>query len=78
MDTPTPTTFVWPTLTPFPTSAATSVLDLSAANIPMAERLVQGYQVANNAGAMDLLIWAILLFLIIGGIWSIIRRLQSM
>jgi len=69
----------WPTLTPFPTSDATSVLlSLDGANVDLSEKLVQGYQVANNAGAMDLLIYAILLFLILGGVWSIIRRLQTM
>jgi hypothetical protein len=76
MDTPTP--IIWATLTPMPTGAATSVLDLGGANITLGEHLVQGYQVANSMGAMDLLMFAILLFLIIGGVWSIIRRVQNL
>jgi len=76
--TPTPTPVPWATLTPYPTSAATAPVQLVGVNEDMAEKLVQGYGIANGAGAMDMLFFAILLFIVVGGVWSIIKRLQNL
>lgn len=75
--TPVPTPIPWSTLTPYPTTAATAQIDFVGAGQDMAERLVQGYQVTNAMGGINMLMIAILLLLAIGGVWSIIRRLQS-
>lgn len=76
--TPIPTPIPWATLTPFPTSSGVIPLDFTGAGEGMAESLVQGYQVANNAGALDMVMFAILLFLVIGGVWSVIKRVQAL
>ena len=76
--TPPPTAVPWATLTPYPTTAATAQIDFTGAGQDMAERLVQGYQITNAMGGVNMLMIAILLFLAVGGVWSIIRRLQSL
>lgn len=76
--TPIPTPIPWATLTPYPTTAATAQIDFAGAGEGMAESLVQGYQIANNAGALDTVMFAILLLLVIGGVWSIIKRVQTL
>lgn len=76
--TPIPTPIPWATLTPLPTSYATAQINFAGAGEGMAESLVQGYQVANNAGAIDMVMFAILLLLILGGVWSIIKRVQTL
>lgn len=68
----------WPTPTPMPTVDATPALGavLEGMDTALAESLVQGYQQANNHGALELLMFGILALLIVGGIWSIIRHVQ--
>lgn len=68
----------WATPTPIPMPVGTPVigLDGEAIGITMAENLVQGFQQANQMGALDMLFMAILVLLILGGLWSIMRRIQ--
>lgn len=75
---PTQTPIPWATLTPFPTANATAPVQLIGMDVDMSEKLVQGYQMANSVGALDMLMFAILLFIVVGGVWSIIRKLQKL
>lgn len=69
----------WATPTPFPTPDGTPVIFLpSGMDVTFAESLVQGYQSANNAGALDMLMFAILFLIVVGGIWSVIHRVQNL
>lgn len=76
--TPPPTPIPWATLTAYPTTAATAQIDFTGAGEGMAERLVQGYQITNAMGGLNTVMIAILLLLAVGGVWSIIRRLQAL
>lgn len=69
----------WPTPTPIPTPEATSQFNdmMGGASITLAESLVQGYQQANNLGIVELLLLGMVGFIVIGGIWTIIRHIQS-
>lgn len=69
----------WPTPTPIPTPNATAVMApiLDGIEIDLAEQLVQGYQQANNTGVLEIIFFAILTLLIIGGVWSITRHVQQ-
>jgi len=75
---PTQTPIPWATLTPYPTTAATAPVQLIGVGEDMSEKLVQGYQMANSVGAIDMLMFSILLFIVVGGVWSVIKRLQSL
>jgi hypothetical protein len=44
----------------------------------LAENLVQGYQQANYAGALDMLMFALIVFIVLGGIWSIMSHLKRL
>jgi len=46
--------------------------------VQLAEDLVQGYQQAQLMGALNLLIILLLIVLIVGGIWSIMRHAQRL
>lgn len=80
LQTSTPAPVYWPTPTPIPTTAATPVMDFGGEDTVymLAENLVQGYQQANNYGVMDYLFWVLILFIVLGGIWSIIRRVKTL
>ena len=76
--TPVPTPVPWATLTAYPTVAATAPINFAGAGEGMAERLVQGYQLTRDMGGINMVMIAILLLLAVGGVWSIIRRLQNL
>lgn len=69
---------IWITPTPIPMSVNTPVFnDLIGMEQEVAVNLVQGYHQANLFGAMDILYLLLMLFLVIGGIWSIIKHAQK-
>lgn len=69
----------WPTPTPLPPSVSTPVVDVfNDLEYTLAEGLVQGYQQANMAGALDMLMFALVVFLVLGGVWSIQRHLKRL
>jgi len=70
----------WPTPSPIPTANATAVLGpvMSEAGVTLAESLVQGYQQANNTGIIELVMMGFIAFIIIAGIYTIIRHVQSL
>ncbi len=74
----TPTPIPWYTPTPFPTIDATAPVLIGNIGVPIAEAIVQGYQTANAYHLLDLVMWAALVFLIIGGVWATVRRLQNL
>lgn len=69
----------WPTPTPIPQVEATPFLGpaLDGATITLAESLVQGYQQANQMGIVELFMLGVVAFIVIAGIWTIIRHVQS-
>ncbi len=44
----------------------------------VAENLVQGYQQANQMGALNMLMFVLIVFIVLGGIWSIMRHIKSL
>jgi hypothetical protein len=77
---PTPTPIYWATPTVIPTSAATPQFDLGGVETvyTLAENLVQGYNMAESYGAMDYLYWVLIVAIVLGGIWSIVKRLKML
>ena len=70
---------MWPTPTPIPYVPGTPVLDLGAdVGARLAEDIVQGYQQAQFIGALNLLFILLLVLLIVGGIWSVMRHAQRL
>ena len=70
---------MWPTPTPIPHTPGTPTFDFgSYTGVQLAEDLVQGYQQAQLMGALNLLIILLLIVLIVGGIWSIMRHAQRL
>jgi len=70
---------MWPTPTPIPYAPGTPAFDFgSYTGVQLAEDLVQGYQQAQLMGALNLLIILLLIVLIVGGIWSIMRHAQRL
>ncbi len=69
----------WVTPTPIPYVPGTPVFDLGPdVGVKLAEDLVQGYQQAQLMGALNLLIILLLVILIVGGIWSVMRHAQRL
>lgn len=74
-----PTPIPWHTPTPFPTPNATPSIQLDVGlNYDMAESVVGGYNYINQYGIVDNLMFAVLFIIVVGGIWTIIRRLQDL
>jgi hypothetical protein len=76
--TPTPTPIPWFTPTPFPTVNATAPVIIGNVGVPVAEAIVQGYQTLNSYNVLDIIIWAALVLLIIGGVWATVRRVKEL
>lgn len=75
-----PTFIPWATPTAYPTSEATPPigLDFEAIQAPeLAERIVSGYQMMNQNQFMDMIFWALLLVMVIGGMYSIVKQLKD-
>lgn len=75
-----PTFMPWPTPTPYPTSEATPVIQTAIESIQapeLAERIVSGYQFMNQHQFMDMVFWALLLVMVIGGAYNIIKQLRD-
>lgn len=74
-----PTPIPWYTPTPFPTPNATPPINLDIGlGYDMAESVVGGYNFANQYGFVDTVMFALLLIIIVGGVWTIIRKLQNL
>jgi len=76
MQVSTPTPGPWPTPTFIPTTEATPaiLIDPNISNT-YAEQVVQGY---NQYVRNDIFGWAVILAIILGGIWSVIKHMQKM
>lgn len=68
----------WATPTPMVLGTPDQPFTIGGSNIQIAEAAVQGYQYANQAGVFDLMWLAIVIFVAVGGTWTIVRRLQRM
>jgi len=68
----------WATPTPMVLGTPDQPFEIVGGNIQIAEAAVQGYQYANQAGIFDLMWLAIVIFVAVGGTWTIVRRLQRM
>jgi hypothetical protein len=73
------------TLTPWPTptlrtyAEATPAFNIPAgAPIQIAEEIIQGYHFANQSGALDTIVVIAMLFLVIGGIWTILVKVRDL
>jgi hypothetical protein len=76
----TPTPVYWATPTVIPTAASTPQLDLGGVETvyTLAENLVQGYNMAESYGALDMLYWVLLGAVVMSGIWSIVKRIKAL
>lgn len=72
----------WPTPTPLPTpdliSSTPVFTAIEGVDTELAEWIVQGYQAANYAGVVDFVMMAVIVLIVIGGIFSITRHVQSL
>lgn len=67
----------WETPTMFPTSNATAQFNLDVPIRTMPDAIVQGYNTLNQDNAFDMVWFVVVVFLLVGGLTSIYRRLQS-
>lgn len=76
----TPTPIPWPTPTFMPTSAATPAIQFGGDELVygMAEDFVQGYHQARMFGALDMLFFALIFIIVLGGMWSIMRHVRNL
>lgn len=78
---PTETIVYWATPTPLPTAAATAATNFGISpetSYVLAENLVQGYQMANSYGIVTYLDWILILVIVLGGVWSIIKHMKML
>lgn len=77
MDTPTPGPWATPTYIPtLPPSAP--LIEITGFESDLPESVVQGYHTAESYGFMQPLQFALIFFLVAGGLYSIVRKLKAM
>lgn len=69
---------MWPTPTPLPPSGATPAFDLGFEGTDLAEGIVQAWQQMDQWNVVDFMMIPLIIFLVLGGLWSIINHWRKL